>query len=278
VVECPRDSWQGLGRFIPTERKIAHLRTLVEAGFRRIDFGSFVSPKAVPQMADTATVWDALPRDRGVDWIAIVANERGAEEAAARGVPSAGFPLSVNETFQRRNTGKGFDATWPMLARIADALRGSRTRLVGYLSMAFGNPYGEPHRTSDVVEFARRLFGMGFATLSLADTVGAAAPEAVGPLFAAVRSALPAAEVGLHLHQAPDRWGGVVRAALESGCRRFDAALGGIGGCPFAADRLVGNLPTEGLLPLLRSLGYDPDGMDVARVDGALRSAREVAA
>ncbi|MGH7162677.1 MAG: hydroxymethylglutaryl-CoA lyase, partial [Planctomycetota bacterium] len=154
LVECPRDAYQGLPRLIPTGKKIAHLRALVDAGFRRIDFGSFVSGKAVPQMADTAAVWDALPKDRRVEWIAIVANERGAEEAAARGVTFAGFPLSVNETFQRRNTNKDFAATWPMLETIAARLDGSPTSLAVYLSMAFGNPYGEPHDPGRVVAFA----------------------------------------------------------------------------------------------------------------------------
>lgn len=278
LVECPRDSWQGLPAAIPTDRKIAHLRALVEAGFRRIDFGSFVSPKAVPQMADTAQVWEALPKDRGVAWIAIVANERGAAEAAARGVPFAGFPLSVNETFQLRNTGKDFAATWPMLARIAEALRPTATRLVGYLSMAFGNPYGDPHDPARVAAFAKRLLDLGVPAISLADTVGAAGPGAIAPVLAAVRgeaARFPGAEVGLHLHQAPGRFEAVVRAALEAGCRRFDAALGGIGGCPFAADRLVGNLPTEGLVPLLSSLGYDPDGMDERSVRACLESARK---
>lgn len=278
LVECPRDSWQGIAGFIPTARKIAHLRALAAAGFRRIDFGSFVSPRAVPQMADTAAVWDALPRDAGIDWIAIVANERGAEEAAALGVPTVGFPLSVNETFQIRNTGKDFEATWPMVGRIAHRLETTNTRLIAYLSMAFGNPYGEPHEPARVVEFARRLHDLGIRTLSLADTVGAASPEAIRPVFTAVGAALPGATLGLHLHQSPTGWPAVVRAALECGCRRFDSALGGIGGCPFAADRLVGNLPTEGLLPHLRSLGYDPGDMDERRMMACLKSAREVAA
>jgi len=274
LVECPRDAFQGLPRFVPTETKVAHLRKLVDAGFRTIDFGSFVSPKAVPQMADTAAVWEALPKDRGVEWIAIVANERGAEEAASRGVTFAGFPLSVNETFQRRNTGKGFAATWPMLEAIARRLERSRTRLVVYLSMAFGNPYGEPHDPARVVDFARRAEQLGAAALSLADTVGAVEPERVRPVFEAARAAI-SAPVGLHLHQHPDRWRRVVELALEAGCRRFDSALGGIGGCPFASDELVGNLPTEGLVALLRRLGYDPG---VGPLDDCLASARAILA
>jgi len=276
VVECPRDAFQGLPRTIPAERKVAHLRLLAEAGFRRVDFGSFVSPRAVPQMADTAEVWEALPRDAGVEWIAIVANERGAGEAAARGVPVAGFPLSLNDTFQRRNTGKDLAATWPMLERIARDLAGTPTRLAAYLSMAFGNPYGEPHDPARAAEFARRLFGLGVREISLADTVGAAGPDAVEPAFRAVARAVPGAEVGLHLHQTPARWAAVVRAAVATGCRRFDGALGGIGGCPFAADALVGNVPTEGLVPLLREAGYDP-GVAEARLAECVASARALA-
>lgn len=272
IVECPRDAFQGLPRIIPTAAKVAHLRRLVEAGFRTIDFGSFVSPKAVPQMADTAAVWEALPKDRGVEWIAIVANERGADDAASRGVTFAGFPLSVNETFQRRNTGKDFAATWPMLQSIARRLEGSPTRLVVYLSMAFGNPYGEPHDLARVVDFARRAEQLGAGALALADTVGAAEPERIRPVFEAARAAV-SAPVGLHLHQRPDRWPRVVELALEAGCRRFDAALGGIGGCPFASDERVGNLPTEGLVALLRRLGYDPG---VGSLEECVASARAI--
>ncbi|MGQ0612895.1 MAG: hydroxymethylglutaryl-CoA lyase [Planctomycetaceae bacterium] len=276
LVECPRDAFQGLPRPLPTDRKIAHLLLLVEAGFRRIDFGSFVSPKAVPQMADSREVADALPRDRGVEWIAIVANERGAEEAASRALPVAGFPLSVNETFQRRNAGKDLAATWPMLERIAGDLRGTKTRFAVYLSMAFGNPYGEPHDPARTVVFARRLWDLGVQELSLADTVGAAGPEAIAPVYRAVAAAVPGAEVGLHLHQTPARWAAVVRAALDTGCRRFDGALGGIGGCPFAGDDLVANLPTEGLVPLLRQAGYDP-GVEDSRLAECVASALELA-
>ena len=277
LVECPRDAYQGLNTPIPTEHKIAHLCALAEAGFGRIDFGSFVSPEAVPQMADTGDVWDALPKRTSVQWIAIVANERGAGEAAARAVPAAGFPLSVNETFQVRNTNKDFAATWPMLERISQDLGASGTGLIVYLSMAFGNPYGEPHNAARVVEFAKRVAGLGVGTISLADTVGAAGPEQIEPVFAAVRDALPRATIGLHLHQRPDRWRPVVDAALACGCRRFDGALSGIGGCPFADDELVGNLPSEGLIPHLQDAGYDPDGLGGADLGPLVESARRLA-
>ena len=277
LVECPRDAYQGLSTPIPTEHKIAHLTALAEAGFERIDFGSFVSPEAVPQMADTGDVWDALPKRTSVQWIAIVANERGAGEAAARAVPAAGFPLSVNETFQVRNTNKDFAATWPMLERISQDLGASGTGLIVYLSMAFGNPYGEPHNAARVVEFAKRVAGLGVGTISLADTVGAAGPEQIEPVFSAVRDALPRATIGLHLHQRPDRWRPVVDAALACGCRRFDGALSGIGGCPFADDELVGNLPSEGLIPHLQDAGYNPDGLGGADLGPLVESARRLA-
>ena len=272
LVECPRDAFQGLPRRIPTDRKIAHLLRLVDAGFRTIDFGSFVSEKAVPQMADTAAVWNAMPKDKGVAWIAIVANERGADEAATRGVPFAGFPLSVNETFQRRNTNKDFAATWPMLSSIAKRLSDSDTRLVVYLSMAFGNPYGEPHDPARVVDFARRAEQLGAAAVSLADTVGAASPERIQPVFEAARAAV-SSPVGLHLHQRPENVAAVVTSAVEAGCRRLDAALGGIGGCPFAGDALVGNLPTEEVVALFRRLGYDPG---VGDLGACVESARAI--
>ncbi len=277
LVECPRDAYQGLPQRIPVGAKVRHLNALVEAGFRRIDFGSFVSPQAVPQMSDTVAVWEGLQHDRGVEWIAIIANERGAGDAAVRRVPMAGFPLSVNETFQVRNTNKDFEATWPMLERISQDLGASQTELVVYLSMAFGNPYGEPHNAARVVEFAKRVAGLGVGTISLADTVGAAGPEQIEPVYSAVRSALPGATIGLHLHQRPDRWRPVVDAALACGCRRFDGALSGIGGCPFADDELVGNLPSEGLIPHLQDAGYDPDGLGGADLGPLVESARRLA-
>ncbi|MFB3066118.1 MAG: hydroxymethylglutaryl-CoA lyase [Planctomycetota bacterium] len=278
LVECPRDAYQGLPQRIPVGVKVKHLNALVEAGFRRIDFGSFVSPQAVPQMSDTVAVWEGLQHDRGVEWIAIIVNERGAGDAAVRRVPVAGFPLSVNETFQVRNTNKDFAATWPMLERISQDLGASQTELVVYLSMAFGNPYGEPHDAARVVEFAKRVGELGVFRISLADTVGAAQPEQIEPVFTAVRDALPRATIGLHLHQRPDRWPAVVDAALRAGCRRFDAALGGIGGCPFADDELVGNLPSEGLIPYLHDAGYNPSELGGVDLSPLVESARRLAA
>ena len=268
LTECPRDAFQGFARFIPTDRKIAYINRLIQAGVRRIDFGSFVSPKAVPQMADTAVVFENLKAPVGLYLIAIVANLRGAEGLAqanhkfghvgGRRIHAAGFPMSVNETFQKRNTNKGLDEAWAELGRIAALCKVEKVDLVVYLSMAFGNPYGEPHDASGVVRAARRANESGAATIQLADTVGVASAAQVGEVFAAARAALPGTPLGVHLHASAGTLRDKVRSALSAGCRLFDSAIGGIGGCPFAEDELVGNIDTMQLLPLLAKEGFPP--------------------
>lgn len=265
LTECPRDAFQGFARFIPTDRKIAYINRLIDAGVRRIDFGSFVSPKAVPQLADTAGVFENLKSPPGMYLIAIVANQRGAEGVAAanrkfgltrnRRIHSAGFPLSVNETFQRRNTNKSLDEAWAELGQIAALCKAESIELVVYLSMAFGNPYGEAHSPKQVTEFARRAEELGAACIQLADTVGVATATQVGQTFSAVRGAVKT-QLGVHLHARNNTLRAKVAAALEAGCRLFDSAIGGIGGCPFAEDELVGNLDTLQLLPVLQEHGY----------------------
>ncbi len=240
LVECPRDSWQGFARFIPTEEKIAYLCHLIEAGFTHIDFGSFVSPKAVPQMKDTEEVWAGL-RGRAGHFIAIIANERGLDRALAVGVKTVAYPLSLSETFQKSNTGKNIAESWAVVESLADRAG----ELDVHLSMGFGNPYGESWSVALVQEAVARLRDLGVNTILLADTVGCATPEQIREVFARCPG------TGAHFHASPTQWRANVEAALESGCTRIDSALGGIGGCPFAQNELVGNVPTEGVLELL---------------------------
>lgn len=270
LVECPRDAFQGYRRPIPIERKVAHLRTLVAAGFTTIDFGSFVSPKAVPQMADTEAVFAALqtavasapvaaPSAAGaaVDWIGIVANERGLERLLALpGVTTAGYPFSCSETFQQKNTGASIAESFTRLDALVAATRAAGRRLNVYLSMAFGNPFGDPWSPAAVVQLAEQLRARGVTCLQLADTVGTAQPATVQELVAAVGAVMAGLRFGVHLHARADDFAAKVDAALAAGCRSFDAALGGAGGCPFAGDDLVGNLPTEALVAHLRARGF----------------------
>ncbi len=257
IVECPRDAFQGLPRFIPTQVKIDYLISLFGAGFRHIDFGSFVSPRAVPQMQDTGQVVAALePHLKDITLIAIIPNLKGLERAVqAGGIRAVGYPLSVSETFQERNLNQDLEEAW----RVVDDLRVRSTaagiKLIVYLSMAFGNPYGDAWSPEHVVRFVEKLVDRGIQTISLADTVGMAEPEAVRNLVGACLERFPQILFGVHLHSRPDQWEEPVMAALEAGCRRFDGALQGIGGCPFAHDALVGNIPREGVSQRLNRIG-----------------------
>lgn len=261
LVECPRDAIQGWPTPIDTADKIAYYRALLDVGFDTLDMGSFVSPRAVPQMADTAEVLEALVeegfRSRPTRWLVIVANARGAREAAAFDcVDDIGFPLSLSETFQRRNTGAGLEEAWGRLREIAELCRASGKRLVVYTSMGFGNPYGDPYAPTLLVEVAHRLVEeLGTQVISLSDTVGTATPEAIGDAFRALLPALPDVAIGAHLHASPFDVLEKATAALEAGCRRFDGAIRGVGGCPMAKDELVGNLPTEQLVDRFGVLG-----------------------
>lgn len=252
-VECPRDAWQGLGGFIPTEEKVRHLSALLDAGFRSLDMGSFVSPKAVPQLADTEAVLGALPRPADVDLLGIVANERGLARAVAAQITSVGYPLSINETFQKRNTGRSLENSWALVETILRETAAHGLGLTVYLSMGFGNPYGEPWEPSDTAAAVARLRALGVQDIALADTVGTATPERVDAVLNAVDTPAP---LGLHLHARPDAWQAPLEVALKHGLRWFEGALAGVGGCPFAADDLVGNLPTERVIPFLEARGY----------------------
>jgi hydroxymethylglutaryl-CoA lyase len=252
LIECPRDAWQGLPRQIPTGRKVEYLRELVAAGFRHIDAASFVSPKAVPQMADSEAVLEQLGELDGVEVIGIVVNEKGAARGIATGnVKTLGYPCSISETFLRRNQNQSPEENQSTLKRIKEMADGSGLQMVAYISMAFGNPYGDSWSEERVVESARSIFSMGIPAISLADTVGAAEPERIRRVMTEVLRDCPGCEVGIHLHSTRAAAGARVLAAFEAGCRRFDSAIGGLGGCPFAQDDLVGNIPTEEVVRVL---------------------------
>lgn len=276
-VECPRDAWQGMSRFIPTDRKRAHLEHLIEAGFGQLDLGSFVSPAAVPQLADTEEVLLGLNRPPGADFLCIVANRRGVERArAASGVTSVGYPLSVSDTFQRRNVGMSLEESWSVVEALAERAEAHGMELVVYLSMGFGNPYGDPWTPSDTASAVARVREIGIERVALADTVGTADAARIGDVLAAIGAGKEA--LGLHLHARPDEWHPLVEAGLDQGIRWFEGAFAGAGGCPFADDELVGNLPTEEVLPFLRERGFGVDidfaGLGALRDEAALLATR----
>ena len=253
LIECPRDAWQGLSRQIPAELKIRYLRALIEAGFKHIDAVSFVSPKVVPQMADSEKVLEQIDVPNDVEIIGIVVNEKGAERAiATEAVSTLGFPCSVSETFLRKNQNQTLDECYKVLESIKRKADETRLSTVAYVSMGFGNPYGDPWDKTKVLEALRKLVGLGIRSISLADTVGMASPGLISSVFESVRSNYPDADIGVHLHSAPAQAESKVLAAFDAGCRRFDSAIGGLGGCPFAQEALVGNIPTECLLSALK--------------------------
>lgn len=254
LIECPRDAWQGLPRFVPTERKVEYLRGLIAAGFRHIDAVSFVSPKAVPQMADSEEVLDRVGPHDGVEIIGIVVNERGAERAIATGdVTTLGFPTSISETFLRRNQNQTPEENLEVLTRIKGMADGAGLGMVAYISMAFGNPYGDAWSEERIGEAAAAIRSSGIDAISLADTVGTADPELIARVVTAALRESAGAELGVHLHSTREAAGAKVLAAFDDGCRRFDSALGGLGGCPFAQNELVGNIPTEEVLRALQT-------------------------
>ncbi|MDZ4714359.1 MAG: hydroxymethylglutaryl-CoA lyase [Cytophagales bacterium] len=260
IIECPRDAMQGLEGFIPTEEKVRYLNQLLKVGFDTLDAGSFVSPKAIPQMRDTASVFDQLEIGSSKTKIlAIVANTRGATEACAHPVVSyVGFPLSLSETFQQRNTNKSIAEALDTLNEIQDTCVRTGRTLVAYLSMGFGNPYGDPYDVDIVGKFVDILSTLGVRIVSLADTIGISTPEQIMYLFTSLSKAYPSIELGAHLHSQPARAIEKIEAAVRAGCKRFDGALKGFGGCPMAEDQLVGNLATETILSYLDSQGLAP--------------------
>jgi hydroxymethylglutaryl-CoA lyase len=258
LIECPRDAWQGLRLQIPTERKVEYLRGLVAAGFQHIDAVSFVSPKAVPQMADSEQVLAQLGPLNGVEIIGIVVNEKGAERAiATEAVSTLGYPCSVSETFLRRNQNQSLEENQAVLEKIKVRADDAGLAMVAYISMAFGNPYSDSWSEKKVAEAAKGIAGRGIRSISIADTVGAADAELIHRVVAAVLHECGECEVGVHMHSTRDGAAAKVIAAYDAGCRRFDAAMGGLGGCPFAQDQLIGNVPTEEVLRALKQRGLE---------------------
>ena len=250
IIECPRDAMQGIKTFIPTKSKVQYLQSLLRVGFDTIDFGSFVSPKAIPQMQDTAAVLSQLDLTHtSSKLLAIIANVRGAKAASAfKEIDYLGFPFSISENFQMRNTHKTIAESVEVLKEILDIAHRHNKGLVVYLSMAFGNPYGDPWNVEIVGEWTERLHKMGVKILSLSDTIGSSTRENISYLFSNLIPTYPKVEFGAHLHSTPGSVQEKVAAAYEAGCRRFDGAIRGLGGCPMAKDDLTGNMPTEGMI------------------------------
>ncbi len=302
IIECPRDAWQGLPKVIPSEAKVAYLRRLIEAGFRHLDAVSFVSPKHVPQTADSEEVMRALMMGRDLpdsktrnskhetrppgpsfdlDIIGIVVNEQGLERALRTpGVTTLGYPYSISAQFRRQNANMSLSESRALVEKLQQGTSAAGRNLVVYISMAFGNPFEEPWGPEIVQETLVWLKGLGVATVSLADTVGKAQPKDVGDLFRAAKEAAAGIELGVHLHSRPENAAEKVAAAYEAGCRRFDSALTGLGGCPFAGDELVGNIPTEIVVATLAgrgvSAGIEPWAM-LCAVDATKEIRRQYA-
>jgi hydroxymethylglutaryl-CoA lyase len=255
IIECPRDAMQGIDKFIHTSAKIRYINQLLKVGFDTIDFGSFVSPKAIPQMKDTAEVVNGLDMSGTTSrLLAIVANTRGAQQASSfQSISYLGFPMSISETFQVRNTNKTISQALNTLVEIKDICIKTNKKLVTYISMGFGNPYGDPYAPELVGQFVDILLTLGSDIISLSDTIGISTPKNIEELFTSLTSSYPAAELGIHLHSSPQTRHEKIEAAYNAGCKRIDGALKGFGGCPMANDDLVGNLPTEDILSFVQS-------------------------
>ena len=255
IIECPRDAMQGIKQFIPTEQKVQYIQSLLRVGFDTIDFGSFVSPKAIPQMVDTAAVLSQLDLSKTTSkLLAIIANTRGANDASKHDkIDYLGFPFSISENFQMRNTHKTIAQSVITLSEILEIANKTNKEVVVYISMGFGNPYGDPWNVDIVGEWTEKLANMGVKIVSLSDTVGTSNPESIDYLFSNLIPKYPNIEFGAHLHTTPTTWFEKVDAAYQAGCHRFDGAIQGFGGCPMAKDELTGNMPTEKLLSYFTS-------------------------
>src|SRR6185312_13140707 len=271
LIECPRDAMQGIHDFIPTEKKIAYINAILKAGFDTVDAGSFVSPKAIPQMRDTAEVFKKLNLSETKSKIlAIVANLRGAEDAVQFDeVTYLGFPFSISETFQQRNTNSKIAESLVRVEEIQNLCIKHKKELVVYISMGFGNPYGDEYNPEIAIKWSHKLHDLGIRILSLADTIGVSNPENITRLFSTLIPELKDVEFGAHLHTTPDTWEEKVKAAYDSGCRRFDSAIKGFGGCPMASDKLTGNMPTENLIGYLKNNNI-PFSLDVKAFSDAM--------
>jgi len=259
IIECPRDAMQGIKDMIPTATKVQYLQSLLRCGFDTIDFGSFVSPKAIPQMVDTAEVLAQLDLSKtDSKLLAIVANLRGAQAACEHPeIDYLGYPFSISENFQMRNTHKTIAQSVELLQEILDLAHAKGKKVVVYISMGFGNPYGDPWDVEIVGEWTEKLSAMGVEILSLSDTVGTSDPETIDYLFSNLIPKYPKIEFGAHLHTTPDKWHEKVDAAYKAGCRRFDGAIQGFGGCPMAKDELTGTMPTEKMVSYFNTAKVD---------------------
>jgi len=275
LIECPRDAWQGLKGQIPAELKTNYLQALISAGFKHIDAVSFVSPNAVPQMADSEEVLKELDPPDDVEIIGIVVNERGAQRAiATEAVRTLGFPYSISPTFLHNNQRQTLEDAIEELEKIEKKADEAGLETVVYISMAFGNPYDDPWTVDEVVEAVALLELQEIRMISLADTVGVAPPEKIREVVSAVMAKYDYLEIGVHLHSRPDQAAAKIIAAYEAGCRRFDSAIGGLGGCPFAQDALVGNIPTETVIETLRGRGAQLPTLKP--LDALLRATAEI--
>lgn len=277
LIECPRDAMQGIKNFIPTEIKAAYINRLLKVGFNTLDFGSFVSPKAIPQMADTADLLKLLDlSDSRSKLLAIVANERGAREAAAYDeIDYLGFPFSISETFQIRNTNSTIEESLERLTDIQGITIKRGKKLVIYISMGFGNPYGDPWGVEIVEQWVSHLDAMGISIISLSDTIGVSNQDSISYLFKNLIPRFDNIEFGAHLHTTPTTWQEKVKAAYQNGCRRFDGAIKGYGGCPMAKDELTGNMPTENMIDFFNSTDMNL-GLDKAAFDEAMNFSSQV--
>ncbi len=259
IIECPRDAMQGIKEFIPTDKKVQYIQSLLRCGFDTIDFGSFVSPKAIPQMTDTAEVLSQLDLSNTESkLLAIIANVRGAHDAAQHeAIDYLGYPFSISENFQMRNTHKTIEQSVEILQEILNIADRVDKEVVAYLSMGFGNPYGDPWDVDIVGQWTEKLSKMGVKILSLSDTIGTSTPKIIDYLFANLIPKYPEIEFGAHLHTTPTTWYEKVDAAYKAGCRRFDGAIQGFGGCPMAKDELTGNMPTERMVSYFTSVKAD---------------------
>lgn len=259
LIECPRDAMQGIKTFIPTDKKVQYIQALLRCGFDTIDFGSFVSPKAIPQMADTAEVLSKLDLSTTQSkLLAIVANTRGASDASKfEEIDYLGYPFSISENFQMRNTHKTIEESVEILKEILEIANNTNKEVVAYLSMGFGNPYGDPWNVEIVGNWTEKLSAMGVKILSLSDTIGTSSPEIIEYLFSNLIPAYPQIEFGAHLHTTPSKWHEKIDAAYKAGCTRFDGAIQGFGGCPMAKDELTGNMPSEKMLSYFNSKKAD---------------------
>ena len=277
LIECPRDAWQGLNGLIPPDLKVNYLKTLINAGFKHIDAVSFVSPKAVPQMADSEEVLKELDPPDDIEIIGIVVNEKGAQRAIdTHAVSTLGFPYSISETFLRKNQNQSAEDALEELERIQKKGDNAGLGIVVYISMAFGNPYGDAWSVEEVVDAVQLLEAEDLHVISLADTVGMAGAQQISEVVQAVQTRYDYLEIGVHLHSRPEQAAEKILAAYDAGCRRFDAAIGGLGGCPFAQDALVGNIPTETLIDALRRRGAELPAMK--SLDTLLKATRGIAA